>query len=377
MLSYWEYESFFKNIDILVIGSGIVGLHAALTCKEADPALRVVVAERSALPQGGSTRNAGFACFGSMTELQEDISLMGESACWALVESRWRGLQKLLQRVGADRMDYRLQGGYELFGPANEKAYQESRENLEAYNRALAGIIGEQRVFWPADNKISEFGFGQTRHLLGNLAEGHIHTGKMMRALLSIAQETGVERFNGMQIRQLEQGRGKVAILTQEGWAFSAKKVIVATNGFSRRLLPKLDVTPARNQVWVTEPIENLPFQGCFHYNKGYVYFRNMEHNQVLIGGARDLDLTGETLDEFGESDIIQTELRRLLNEVVLPGKDWKLARKWSGILGVGAVKQPIIQHYDQDIVVSVRLGGMGVAIGSWVGAEAARLALE
>ena len=72
-LSYWERESFFRDIDVAVIGSGIVGLSAALRARELAPSARIAVLERGALPIGASTRNAGFACFGSVSELLDDM----------------------------------------------------------------------------------------------------------------------------------------------------------------------------------------------------------------------------------------------------------------------------------------------------------------
>ena len=38
-LSYWEKQSFFEHIDVAVIGSGIVGLAAAIHLKEKNPNL--------------------------------------------------------------------------------------------------------------------------------------------------------------------------------------------------------------------------------------------------------------------------------------------------------------------------------------------------
>ena len=46
----------------------------------------------------------------------------------------------------------------------------------------------------------------------------------------------------------------------------------------------------------------------------------------------------------------------------------------WSGILGIGDQKKPIIERVSPNVVVAVRMGGMGVAIGSLVGEEAAAL---
>jgi len=42
--------------------------------------------------------------------------------------------------------------------------------------------------------------------------------------------------------------------------------------------------------------------------------------------------------------------------------------------MGVGTEKKPIIKHYSPNVVCAVRMGGMGVAIGSLVGKEAAKL---
>ena len=58
-LSFWERESFLSNIDVAIIGSGLVGLSAAIHLKEKHPNLQVVIFERGALPTGASTRNAG------------------------------------------------------------------------------------------------------------------------------------------------------------------------------------------------------------------------------------------------------------------------------------------------------------------------------
>ncbi len=93
-LSFWEHESFFKNIDFAIIGSGIVGLNVALTLRESNPSVGIAVFERGALPEGASTRNAGFACFGSVTELMDDLEHHSEEEVFALVERRFKGLKR-------------------------------------------------------------------------------------------------------------------------------------------------------------------------------------------------------------------------------------------------------------------------------------------
>src|ERR1700722_11881165 len=94
-LSIWEKESWFAPADIVIAGSGLVGLWSAYYLKKKHPSLRITIIERGIVPTGASTRNAGFACFGSLTELLADIDQMGEDKMLELVSLRYRGLKKI------------------------------------------------------------------------------------------------------------------------------------------------------------------------------------------------------------------------------------------------------------------------------------------
>lgn len=72
-LSYWERKTYFSNVDFTVVGAGIVGLNCALKLREKYPKSSIAVLERGLLPKGASTKNAGFACFGSVSELLDDL----------------------------------------------------------------------------------------------------------------------------------------------------------------------------------------------------------------------------------------------------------------------------------------------------------------
>jgi gamma-glutamylputrescine oxidase len=336
----------------------------------------VAVLERGALPAGASTRNAGFACFGSMSELLDDMEKQEEDAVWALVEKRWRGLQRLRERLGDQALEYREWGGFELFRPEEQRRYETCAALIPDFNGQMKRITGKQEIYRPVDDRLSEFGFGQTTHLILNRAEGQIHTGKMMKALLEQAREKGVALFYGLGVSALESTPSGAVIHTEQGWEIRAGKVLVATNGFARRLLPELPVLPARNQVLITEPVENLPVKGCFHYDRGFFYFRNID-GRILLGGGRNLAEQEEQTDEFGTTELIRQALLDMLHRVVLPGRPVAVDTWWSGILGVGGPKEPIVKEVAENIYAAVRLGGMGVAIGALVGEEGARLVLE
>jgi len=372
-LSYWEIESFFKNIDVAIIGSGIVGLNGAIRLKELSPRLKVVVLERGSLPIGASTRNAGFACFGSMTELLDDLENHSEEEVFSLVEKRWKGLLRLRERIGDKNLKYKEWGGYELFRPEDENDFQQCIDKIDFFNKNIKTIIGKSQTFKVKDEKIKRFGFQGINHLIHNQEEGQIHTGEMMKSLLALAKAKGVEILNGISIKKINEAEGKVELVTNDDWEFNVEKVLIATNGFAKSFLQTEDITPARNQVIITKPIKNASIQGCFHYDKGYFYFRNID-GRILLGGGRNLAKEKEATTEFGFTSLIQNALEDLLRKVILPNQDFEIEHQWSGILGVGESKNPIIKKVSDNVFVSVRLGGMGVAIGSLVGEEGAEL---
>ena len=59
---------------------------------------------------------------------------------------------------------------------------------------------------------------------------------------------------------------------------------------------------------------------------------------------------------------------------MISPNNNYEIDYSWSGIMGVGKSKKPIIKMTSKNIGVGVRMGGMGVAIGSLVGENLANL---
>jgi glycine/D-amino acid oxidase-like deaminating enzyme len=152
----------------------------------------------------------------------------------------------------------------------------------------------------------------------------------------------------------------------------NTSKVFVATNGFASQLLNE-NVQPARAQVLITKPIENLSIKGTFHLDKGYYYFRNID-DRILLGGGRNLDFKGEETTDLNQSTLIQNKLEELLTTIILPNTPLEIDHRWSGIMGIGNTKNPVVKQLGNHMFCGVRLGGMGVAIGSLIGKDLAGL---
>jgi gamma-glutamylputrescine oxidase len=368
-LSYWERSIYFDDLHLLVVGSGIVGLCTAISYKQKFPQHKVLIVERGILPMGASTKNAGFACFGSVSELLDDFENMDAEVVWQTVEMRINGLRKLIAILGESKIVYEHVGGYEIFD--DSATYDYSKSNMNNLNHVFETRFGLKNVYQVQANT---FGFKGIKGIIKNKYEGALNTGKMMQALQALAIELGVLILNGVEVIELNDSNNGVSVRTKTFGDILSHKVVVATNGFAKQLYPELPVNANRAQVLVTKPIENLPFKGTFHYDKGYYYFRHTSDNRLIIGGGRNKDFKGEQTFELGESEIIQQSIESLLSSIILPTTKFEIDYRWSGIMGLGEEKMPIIKHVSNNVVCAVKLGGMGIAIGSIVAEKAAEL---
>lgn len=364
--SYWELKEWFTNIDFTIVGSGIVGLNCALQLKKQHPKAKIVILEKGMLPQGASTKNAGFACFGSMSELIDDLNTHTEQEVFNLVDKRWKGLQLLRQNLGDKNIDFQQNFGFELC--ENETFFEECIAKKNEINQLLKPIF-KTDVFSVSNNT---FNFQKVyRKYIVNNFEGQIDTGKMAYELLHKVQSVGVKILNNITLENFIEVDDKINVKTNR-LDFYTNKLLIATNGFSSSIIDE-KVQPARAQVLITKPIQNLPIKGTFHLDKGYYYFRNID-NRILFGGGRNLDFKNEETSEFGQTEIIQNELEKILKETILPNTNFEIEHRWSGIMGVGNQKKAIVKQISNNVFCGVRLGGMGVAIGSLIGKELAEL---
>jgi len=373
--SYWERTAFIDQADVIIIGSGLVGLSAALHLKKQQPKLKVLVLERGFLPSGASTKNAGFACFGTVSEQISAINQSSEEEAMHLVAYKWQGLQRLRENLGDANMDYYQHGGHELFMSHEKDTAQNCIERIGHLNKLLQQAIGQPDIYAVADAKIADFGFRNVSHIIYNPFEGQLHTGKMMRTLLYKVYSLGVLVLNNCEISAIEQEDNHIRLTTSQG-SFKAGKVILATNAFASQLYPELKVIPGRGQVLVTKPVPGLKLKGTYHFNEGYYYFRNID-NRILFGGGRNLDYKAEETWDFGHTDTVKEKLISYLHEVILPGQDVEIDYWWSGIMGFGEEITPIVKQIQPNIFCAVRCNGMGVAMGSLVGEEVAELMLK
>jgi gamma-glutamylputrescine oxidase len=372
MLSYWEQQSFLRY-DHIVIGSGIVGLSTAIELKDRYPGARIAVLERGLLPTGASSRNAGFACMGSLTELLDDSQYTDEAEIVELFEQRKKGLERLRNRLGDANIGYAANGSYELISDAELSAL----DKIEYYNKLLLPIT-QQPAFKLVNDKIQQFGFSSTftKALIENICEGELHTGKMLRALADMAISKGIEIKTGAEVLRFEEDGEYVSVFINDPvrkteLVLHCAALSICTNAFTKQLLPNENIVPGRGQVLITQSIPGLKFKGVYHFDKGYYYFREID-GRILLGGGRNLDFEGETTTELNLSEHIQVALEQRLRDIIIPDTHFLIEQRWSGIMAFGETKRPIVKAFSNKVFGAFRMGGMGVALGSQVAMELA-----
>jgi glycine/D-amino acid oxidase-like deaminating enzyme len=376
--SYWEARTWLEDLDVLVVGAGIVGMSAALHARALHPGARIAVVDRSPFTDGGSTRNAGFACFGSPEELAQDREVLGDAAAADLVRTRLEGLGLLRNLLGDQHIGFDPTGSHALLRPGRPVP------DLASLNAWLAPVTGLDATFVAPAHPPRGIAPELAHHATFSPLEGLIDTGRMVARFRSLLAAADIPVLHGLSASDLgctpgPSPRPRIVLHRSpqpqpqpDSLPLSPASVVIATNAFASQLIPGLDVAPAANRVLVTAPIPNCPLRGTFHVDAGYLYFREL-HGRVLIGGGRHFPEAAE--DAAG--DAVRQRLIEELGLWVPAARGAKIEYDWTGLLGVGAARMPIVRTAPEvapGVIVAVRMGGMGVAIGTAVGKAAAAL---
>jgi gamma-glutamylputrescine oxidase len=371
MYSFWERGDLQEH-DIAIIGGGLVGMSVAASIKERWPERSVTVFERSVIPYGASTRNAGFACTGSLSELASDIDLMGHDSVRELVFQRWLGLKITLNRIERTQYDYFNHGGFEII----RSDELEVLNRLQEVNEMVEDFLPE---YITVHDDAGEFGIslGDNEKLLHIRSEGQLHPGKLVKSLERYCTELGVSFRVGCKIESISKSDSKYKLMVNDlsrGLiTMTCNRPIICTNAYTRELYDDINIVPGRGQVLITQPIPDLNFRGNLHIDRGFYYLRNV-NQRLLIGGGRNEDFEAEETDIMELNMSIQSSLERILQKSIGLNSPLQIHSRWAGIMAFGESKLPVVRLEPDGLLTAVKLSGMGVALAGFVGEAVADL---
>ncbi len=215
--------------------------------------------------------------------------------------------------------------------------------------------------------------------------DGNYHPFKFVTALLQKAIAGGVQLFTRTKVDAIDsEAQGRHLVRTPRG-TIRAKKVILATNAYTRELVPELaGIQPWRSQIQVTAHAP-VKFQQYFSTKQGdlYCHFRDddrryydpelaratggrMTHRAPFIQGG-GLDRPTETMNppvSRKTHGIMQVDRDFVLPEI----KGQPPVQMWSGLMDFTRDRKPVIGEVRPGVIVGAGLNGYGgcycVALG-------------
>ncbi|MGB1076032.1 MAG: NAD(P)/FAD-dependent oxidoreductase [Flavobacteriales bacterium] len=378
-IAFWEREMGLTNCDVLIVGAGIVGLSAGIALQKSSPDLRITVIDRSPFSDGGSTRNAGFACFGSPRELLDDCDANGEFEMLENVRRRWKGLQLLLGELGSENIGYQATGSLEIAHRGSWGDCPDTlSEEIDWLNAKLGAITGMKSTFVSAPSHIlTGLNLDSMSSIWYSPLEGMLHSGQMMLALERRAAVAGIVVRRGLNVESIERNANGTATLRlraafndqPETFSVCPPRTLLAINGLTAQFLEDAEVERVPNQVLVTSRLSDGLPKCPIHAESGFVYARPLPSGQMLIGGGRHWLGIGP---EEREARLVEW-LRRAVPSTM----HTEVEMRWTGYLGVGPSKHTRVESLTPCLFGAWRLGGMGVATGMAIGQELARLSSE
>ncbi len=371
--SYWEHE-YYSLPDVCIIGAGITGLSCAIELARQNPRLKIVVIEKSHTGTMATTRNAGFLCYGSPTEILRDLNSTDEYQVIELLKQKHRGHNTLLSLVRKRKQIYKRVSGYELFD--SKVKFEETLNSLSQLNIIFKEATGFDSYYKEVQPNLMQL--HGLRGFIGAVElfqEGQVHSQNLDQALELKARNLGIRVLRGVTIKAIQETTGHV-VLYNEIMDIKAKTLVLATNAFMNELIPEIKVIPSRGQILVTTELNSARLHGNYHFDEGYVYFRNIG-KRILLGGARNIDFKGEQSSELKNNDAIQKWLENFLFEHLITDNEANIAYRWSGIMGFTPSGLPYCERRGEHVFIAGGMNGMGVAIGAALGFDVAQLVLE
>ena len=272
-----------------------------------------MLVERDHLAAGASGRNAGFLLAGVAESYAAAVRTYGRSHArevWALtVENHDRQIE-----AAGDADVGHARSGSAIFASGAEEA----RELEES-----AQLLAEDGFEASWDGKV-----------LLNPRDGEVYPTRLVAALARRAPEGSIRE--GVEVTAVEPG----GVVHADGSACRAGAVILATNAYTQKLLPQVDIEPNRAQMLATEPERARLAEHPTYSHFGYRYWRQMPSGEVLIGGWRDTSMATEMTDDAEPSAPIQDRLDDAVRDL---GARGRITHRWAGTMGFTKNGLPLV----------------------------------
>jgi glycine/D-amino acid oxidase-like deaminating enzyme len=359
------------ELEAAVVGAGYAGLSAALAL--AERGVSVAVLEAGQPGWGASGRNGGFCSMGGskLSDL-ELAARFGRDEAVAFRRYQREAVAHVAETLAARGIDAEAgpQGSLclahttEAFAALRDAAEAEKRLDGEAPRVLSRDELAAEGLATPA-------AFGGALHPVGF----PLHPMKYVLGLAEAAERAGAAIHAGTAVTGIQAEAGGWRLATSPGPEVRARRVLVATNGYSSDDLPPWiggRTLPALSTIITTRPLspEDLAAQGwtsrimAYDSRKLLHYFRLLPDGRFLFGMRGGLSLRP------GESRQVARTIRRNFAAMFPAWAGVEIEREWSGLVCLTGALTPFAGPVPGAEGLHAAFGwhGNGVSTASWSG---------
>jgi glycine/D-amino acid oxidase-like deaminating enzyme len=365
--------------DVAIIGGGFTGLNAAKHLASAGE--DACVLDAGHFGWGASGRNGGFC---ANTSTKQSLSKIASK--YGIDELR--KAVRVQENAIAQVREFCSQAGISPDTP-DENAelavahtpYQLQQLHVESdETNQLLGL----KTTVMGKHELTEYGAGSPAFHGGMILPWGfgLHPLNYLRALADSTIDAGASLSPQTEIQSVTRNNG-LYILTAPNAEIRAKKIVIATNGYTAESIPmwsKGRLLPATSSILVTRPITpaEQAAQGWTTHHMTYDtrtllhYFRLLPDGRMMFGGR------GANSGNAAEQQAFFPELRRQFEDIFPEWTHIETDYQWSGFICLNRKKAQYLGPIDSDETAwaSLAYHGSGVAMASWSGKTIAKLIL-
>ena len=354
-----------KAVDVLVVGSGYTGLHAALRTARAGRS--TLVLEAQTLGYGASSRNGGQISNSIKLDEGALTRKFGSKIAAGVIADGQASRDYIEDFVRTENLNCAFEAPGRFHGAHSRRHYEK-----------LAKTAGENDAFMvPRSAQHQELG---TDVYFGGIVYPHhasIHPGLYHEGLLGKVRAAGAQLVSHCPVQQLTSQNGGTLVKTPYG-EVQAKRVVMATNGYTTALTPDLQrrVIPIGSYIIATEKLPQVTMDRLLPTNRilsdtrklVYYYRPSPDRQRILFGGRVSLTET----DARATAPLLRDELIRLFPDLA----GVKISHSWSGYVGYTFDSLMHIGK-NQGIYYAMGYCGSGVGMASYLGMKLGLMATD
>jgi len=351
-----------------VVGGGYTGLNAARVLAKDGAA--VAVLEQNSVGWGASSRNGGIAITGLKQSMPAIYKKYGKCTAIEFWNISLDAIDLVGEIVADEAIDcHFLRKGHLTLAakPTHFEAMQEKAAWFESFMNHKLKLVDQTAIH-------SEIGSDVFYGGLIDEWTASLDPGKYVFGLAEAVGRDGGVVCEHTAVSRIKQENGRFKLYTSKGKVI-ADKVLVATNGYTERLVPRLKarVLPIGSYTIVTEPLTLAlqkrisPNGRTFTDSRRFLhYFRLTPDGRLLFGGRNNLSTKLDLLDSA----------RRLYMQMVHIFPDLRnvpITHSWVGKVGITFDSMPHIGQIN-GIHYAMGYSGHGVSLATYLGTEAGKL---